>query len=61
VNPIERRPDRQDVISGSAEEIADRFRSFRDGGFTRLEIMVSPGTLAAVAALAPVIELVRAD
>jgi alkanesulfonate monooxygenase SsuD/methylene tetrahydromethanopterin reductase-like flavin-dependent oxidoreductase (luciferase family) len=61
VNPIERRPDRQDVISGSTEEIADRFRSFRDGGFTRLEIMFSPGTMAAVDALAAVVELVQAD
>lgn len=49
------------VISGSVEEIADAFRSFRDAGFTQLEIMVGPGTMAAVEALAPVVEAIRAD
>jgi alkanesulfonate monooxygenase SsuD/methylene tetrahydromethanopterin reductase-like flavin-dependent oxidoreductase (luciferase family) len=61
VNPIERRPDQASVISGSVEEIADRIRSFRDAGFTRLEILPSPGTLAVVEGLGPVLELVRAD
>ena len=61
VNPIERRPDQASVISGSVEEIADRIRSFRDAGFTRLEIMPSPGTPAVVEALARVLEAVRAD
>ena len=45
----------------SAEEIADSFRSFRDGGFTQLEIMVGPGTMEALDALAPVVELMHAD
>jgi alkanesulfonate monooxygenase SsuD/methylene tetrahydromethanopterin reductase-like flavin-dependent oxidoreductase (luciferase family) len=60
VNAVERL-ERPDVISGSAEEIADAFRSFRDGGFTRVEIMFSPGTVAALEALAPVLELMDAD
>jgi alkanesulfonate monooxygenase SsuD/methylene tetrahydromethanopterin reductase-like flavin-dependent oxidoreductase (luciferase family) len=61
VNPVERLDDRADVLSGSAEEIADAFRSFRDAGFTQIEIMFSPGTIAALEALGPVLELVRAD
>ena len=61
VNPVERLRDRPDTLSGSAEEIADGFRAFRDAGFTQLEIMFSPGTMAALEALAPVLELVRAD
>ena len=48
-------------LSGSAEEIADSVRTFRDAGFTRLELMFNPGTMAALEALAPVLELVRAD
>jgi alkanesulfonate monooxygenase SsuD/methylene tetrahydromethanopterin reductase-like flavin-dependent oxidoreductase (luciferase family) len=60
VNAVERL-ERPDVISGSADEIADTFRAFRDGGFTRVEIMFSPGTMAALEALAPVLELLDAD
>jgi len=33
----------------------------RDAGDTRVEIMLSPGTLAACEALAPVVELLHAD
>jgi len=58
LDPVGKRPD---VVSGSSEEIADAFRSFRDGGFTRLEIMLGPGTMEALDALAPVVELVHAD
>jgi alkanesulfonate monooxygenase SsuD/methylene tetrahydromethanopterin reductase-like flavin-dependent oxidoreductase (luciferase family) len=61
VHPLEAAGLRPSVISGSAEEIADAFRSFRDAGFTQLEIMVGPGTIEAVDALAPVIELLDAD
>jgi alkanesulfonate monooxygenase SsuD/methylene tetrahydromethanopterin reductase-like flavin-dependent oxidoreductase (luciferase family) len=60
VNPVERLDDRPDVISGSAEEIADAVRSFRDAGFSQLEIMLSPGTMPALDALGPVLERVRA-
>jgi alkanesulfonate monooxygenase SsuD/methylene tetrahydromethanopterin reductase-like flavin-dependent oxidoreductase (luciferase family) len=48
-------------VRGSAEEIADGFRAFRDGGFTQLEIMLWPPTLAALEAMAPVIELLDLD
>ena len=61
VNPLERRLDQPSVVSGSVAEIADRLRSFRDAGFTRLEILPSPGTLAVVEGLAPILELIRAD
>jgi alkanesulfonate monooxygenase SsuD/methylene tetrahydromethanopterin reductase-like flavin-dependent oxidoreductase (luciferase family) len=61
VHPLDAAGSRADAISGSAEEIADAFRSFRDGGFTRLEMMFHPGTVAALDALAPVLDLIRAD
>jgi alkanesulfonate monooxygenase SsuD/methylene tetrahydromethanopterin reductase-like flavin-dependent oxidoreductase (luciferase family) len=48
-------------IRGSAEKIADGFRAFRDAGFTQLEMMVWPPTLAALEAMAPVLELLDAD
>jgi alkanesulfonate monooxygenase SsuD/methylene tetrahydromethanopterin reductase-like flavin-dependent oxidoreductase (luciferase family) len=49
------------LLSGSAEEIADAVRSFREAGFTQVELMLNPGTMAALDALAPVVEMVRAD
>lgn len=61
VRPLSPAGERPDVLSGAAEEIADAFRSFRDAGFTQLEIMLGPGTMEALDALAPVLELVRAD
>jgi alkanesulfonate monooxygenase SsuD/methylene tetrahydromethanopterin reductase-like flavin-dependent oxidoreductase (luciferase family) len=61
VRPLSPAGERPDVISGSAEEIADAFRSFRDAGFTQLEIILGPGTMEALDALAPVVELIRAD
>lgn len=48
-------------LSGTAAEIADPIRRCRDAGFTRLELMVNPGTMGALDALAPVLELVQAD
>jgi alkanesulfonate monooxygenase SsuD/methylene tetrahydromethanopterin reductase-like flavin-dependent oxidoreductase (luciferase family) len=48
-------------IRGSAEEIADRFRMLRDGGFTQIEVMLWPPTPEALEALAPAIELLDAD
>jgi len=48
-------------IRGSAEEIADGFRAFWSGGFTHLEIILWPRTLAALEAMAPVVELLDAD
>jgi alkanesulfonate monooxygenase SsuD/methylene tetrahydromethanopterin reductase-like flavin-dependent oxidoreductase (luciferase family) len=48
-------------LRGSAEEIADGLRAFRDGGFTQVEILLWPRTLAAVDAMVPVLELLDAD
>jgi alkanesulfonate monooxygenase SsuD/methylene tetrahydromethanopterin reductase-like flavin-dependent oxidoreductase (luciferase family) len=48
-------------ISGTPEQIATALRSFRDVGFIQVDLMVSPGTIAAVEAVAPVIELLRSQ
>lgn len=48
-------------LQGSAEEIADGIRAFRHGGFTQVEIVLWPRTLAALEAMAPVLELLDAD
>lgn len=48
------------VLSGSAQEIADAFYTFKAAGYTRLEIMLGPGTIAAMEALAPVLEALDA-
>jgi alkanesulfonate monooxygenase SsuD/methylene tetrahydromethanopterin reductase-like flavin-dependent oxidoreductase (luciferase family) len=61
VRPLEPAGVRPDVVSGSAEEIADAFRSFRQARFTQLEIMFGPGTMEALDALAPVVEAIHAD
>ena len=47
-------------IRGSAEGIADALRAFGTAGFTNVEVLVWPPTLAAVDALAPVLELLDA-
>lgn len=49
------------VLSGSAGEIADGVHSFREAGFTRVELMLNAATVAALEALVPVVELVRPD
>jgi alkanesulfonate monooxygenase SsuD/methylene tetrahydromethanopterin reductase-like flavin-dependent oxidoreductase (luciferase family) len=51
----------QNVISGSAEEMADAIRSFREIGFSQVDLMLGPGTVDAFDAMAPVLELLRAD
>jgi len=48
-------------VGGSAMEIADAFRAFGAGGFTQLELMLWPPTLAALEALAPVLALLDVD
>jgi alkanesulfonate monooxygenase SsuD/methylene tetrahydromethanopterin reductase-like flavin-dependent oxidoreductase (luciferase family) len=48
-------------IAGSPDEIADAIRAFREAGYTQLEIMMTPVTMAALEALAPVLELLDAD
>ena len=48
-------------ISGSAEQIADSFRAFREAGYTQVDLMVTPGTVEAFDAVAPVVEMLAAD
>jgi alkanesulfonate monooxygenase SsuD/methylene tetrahydromethanopterin reductase-like flavin-dependent oxidoreductase (luciferase family) len=48
-------------IRGSPDEIADAFRAFRARGFTQIEVLLWPRTLAALDAIAPVLELLDAD
>ena len=48
-------------VRGSAEEIADALRAFAAAGYTNVELVVWPPTLAAVDTLAPVIELLDAN
>jgi alkanesulfonate monooxygenase SsuD/methylene tetrahydromethanopterin reductase-like flavin-dependent oxidoreductase (luciferase family) len=48
-------------VRGSAEEIADGLRAFRNGGFTQVEILLWPRTLPALDAMAPVLELLATD
>ncbi len=48
-------------VRGSGEEIADGLRAFRDAGFTQLELILWPPTLAALDAMAPVLALLDAD
>jgi len=61
VHPLEPAGQQTGAIAGSVEEIADAVRTFPEAGFTQLEIMMSPGTMAALEALAPVLELLDAD
>jgi alkanesulfonate monooxygenase SsuD/methylene tetrahydromethanopterin reductase-like flavin-dependent oxidoreductase (luciferase family) len=58
LDPVGARPSQ---LSGSAEQIADAVRSFRDAGFTQVELMYLPGTMEALDALAPVVEAIHAD
>lgn len=61
VLPLEPGGARSSRLSGSTEEIADGIRAFRGAGYTQVELMYAPPTLAALEALAPVIEAIRAD
>lgn len=60
VNPLQPSGWKPSVISGTAEEIADALRSFREAGFTQVDIMLGPGTVEAFEAMAPVVERLRA-
>jgi alkanesulfonate monooxygenase SsuD/methylene tetrahydromethanopterin reductase-like flavin-dependent oxidoreductase (luciferase family) len=60
VYPLAPAGERPSGLSGSPEEIAGGLLAFRDAGYTQAELMFSPGTMEALEALAPVLELVRA-
>lgn len=48
-------------VRGTVEEIADAFRAFGVAGYTQLELIAWPPTLAALDAMAPVLELLDSD
>jgi alkanesulfonate monooxygenase SsuD/methylene tetrahydromethanopterin reductase-like flavin-dependent oxidoreductase (luciferase family) len=48
-------------IRGSATEVADVLRGFGAAGFTNVEVILSPPTVAALDAMAPVLDLLDAD
>jgi hypothetical protein len=56
VHPLAPAGARPDALSGSAEEIADAFRTFEGAGYTRLEIMLEPGTIEPFEARGRVLE-----
>jgi alkanesulfonate monooxygenase SsuD/methylene tetrahydromethanopterin reductase-like flavin-dependent oxidoreductase (luciferase family) len=49
------------AITGSAEQIADALRAFNAAGFSQVEILVEPMTMAGLEAMAPVLELLEAE
>jgi alkanesulfonate monooxygenase SsuD/methylene tetrahydromethanopterin reductase-like flavin-dependent oxidoreductase (luciferase family) len=60
VAPLEEAGKRDGAICGSPAQIADSLRTFREAGFTQIDLMVDPGTVAAFDSLARVVEMVRA-
>ncbi len=48
-------------VRGSAEQIAAAMRAFGAAGFTNVEMLIWPPTLAALDAMAPVLEMLDAD
>lgn len=61
VNPLRPAGWRASVISGPPEAMADSLRSFREAGFTQVDLMLGPGTVEAIEAMGPVLERLRAD
>jgi alkanesulfonate monooxygenase SsuD/methylene tetrahydromethanopterin reductase-like flavin-dependent oxidoreductase (luciferase family) len=47
-------------VRGTAEEIADAIRAFDTAGYTQVEMLLWPPTVAALEAMAPVVELLDA-
>ena len=48
-------------VSGTSEEIADAIRAFGSAGYTQVELLLWPPTLAALEPMAPVLELLAGD
>jgi hypothetical protein len=62
VNPLEPQPGADGAyIAGSPEQMADALRVIRDGGFTQVELFLTPTTIESLEAFTPVLELLRAD
>jgi len=62
VKPLEKLADpTAATISGSPDQIADQIRAVRDGGFTQVELLLTPSTIESLEAFTPVLELLGAD
>lgn len=61
VHPLETDEVRASHLSGPAARIADAVASYREAGFTQVELMYLPGTTPALEALAPVVEAIRGN
>jgi alkanesulfonate monooxygenase SsuD/methylene tetrahydromethanopterin reductase-like flavin-dependent oxidoreductase (luciferase family) len=61
VRPLEPAGASERSVSGTAEQIATALLSFRDVGFTQVDLTFSPDTIAAAEALAPAVELLRSQ
>lgn len=61
VRPFEPAGSRPGSLSGTPEDIAEQVRELRRAGYDRVELAWQPGTMAALEALAPVVESLRAD
>jgi alkanesulfonate monooxygenase SsuD/methylene tetrahydromethanopterin reductase-like flavin-dependent oxidoreductase (luciferase family) len=59
VRPLEPAGARESSVSGTPEQIATALGSFGEIGFTQVDLMLNPGTIAAVEALVPVVKALR--
>jgi alkanesulfonate monooxygenase SsuD/methylene tetrahydromethanopterin reductase-like flavin-dependent oxidoreductase (luciferase family) len=59
VRPLPNAPERDDILTGTAEQIADKIRAYGDAGYTQVELQFGPSTLEALEALGPVLALLR--
>ena len=61
VNPLDPNPGGTDVLTGPPAFFATALRAMRDAGYTSVELAPTVMTVESVEALAPVLELLRAD
>lgn len=62
VKPLEPEPGADGAyVAGSPEQMADQIRAVRDGGFTQVELFLTPTTIESLEAFAPVLEILRRD
>jgi alkanesulfonate monooxygenase SsuD/methylene tetrahydromethanopterin reductase-like flavin-dependent oxidoreductase (luciferase family) len=59
VRPLPNAEPRDDILTGTSDEIAAKIRSYGEAGYTQVELQSGPATVQALEALAPVLELVR--
>lgn len=57
VAPFDSAGTHESRVSGTTAEIAAAIRSFRETGYTQVELMIEPSTLDALEAVTPVLEL----